>query len=527
MAAIFLFLCSCKQQRTVADDGITRMAYVTLTFDAPAMEAPNRALTAAQEKAVSGINLWLFHRSVPEATYHLYLTSTGNIPLSLVGGEYDYYAVANAGMDLGSMTSAQAAAYYMGIGRESDLEKDGRLLMASKGTLNAVQGATVPISLTRCTARLEFTLNVAPAIASQMTVNSVQVMCVPSTLSAFGDNHPADLAAYFDYTARNFQPGVQTVFYLPENVAGTICTVTDPRNKDKNHAPRGATYIRILATTATGRVEYYIYPGANATTDFNVRRNTRYVITATITGQNSIDTRMSVMQMSAEGWQGSYHTGTAASGRLDVRCTHSPDNWFDLSYSLSGGGTLLIDGVSRPAGQFYRVLTGGGSLSIPIAYTQYTVGNASVQFTLRDRYGFVLSSSMTTSYKLPYDPLQVYFTQWPSQIDYYDTGTSRLSISEANYTGNFVVKCSISGSAILYLNNRRIFDGEALDLAAGSHVFELSPRGNGEVSTSFTVTDSHGQSKVLSDKTLIVGMPDSLLYHARIPLEASLSVKSN
>ena len=134
-------------------------------------------------------------------------------------------------------------------------------------------------------------------------------------------------------------------------------------------------------------------------------------------------------------------------------------------------------------------MPGEASLSIPIAYTQYTVGNASVQFTLRDRYGFVLSSSMTTSYKLPYDPLQVYFTQWPSQIDYYDTGTSRLSISEANYTGNFVVKCSISGSAILYLNNRRIFDGEALDLAAGSHVFELSPRGNGEVSTSFTVTD--------------------------------------
>ena len=347
-----------------------------MTFDAPAMEAPTRALTAAQEKAVSGINLWLFHRSVPEATYHLYLTSTGDISLSLVGGEYDYYAVANAGMDLGSMTAAQAAAYYMGIGRESDLEKDGRLLMASKGTLNAVQGATVPISLTRCTARLEFTLNVSPAMASQMTVNSVQVMCVPSTLSAFGENHPADLAAYFDYTAQNFQPGVQTVFYLPENIAGTNSAVGDPRNKDKNHAPRGATYIRILATTATGRVEYYIYPGANSTTDFNVRRNTRYVITATITGQNSIDTRMSVMQMSAEGWQGSYHTGTTASGRLNVLCTNNPDNWFDLSYSLSGGGTLLIDGVSRPAGQFYRVLTGGGSLSIPIAYTQYTVGAA-------------------------------------------------------------------------------------------------------------------------------------------------------
>lgn len=491
------------------------------------MEATTRILTDAQEKAVDGINLWLYHRGIPEAQYHFYLPAAGSAPLSLVGGEYDYYAVANIGQDLGAKSAAEAAAYAAAVGSESDLEKDARLLMSAQGTLNAVQGTAVPISLARCTARLEFTLNVSPAMASQMTVNSVQVMCVPSSLRAFGDNHPADLAAYFDYTARPFQQGVQTVFYLPENLAGTNSAVTDPRNKDKSRAPRGATYIRVLASTPAGRVEYYIYPGANATTDFNVRRNNRYVISATITGQNSIDTRMSVTQMTAEGWQGSYNTGTAANGRLNVLCTNNPDNWFDLSYTLSGGGTLLIDGVSRPAGQFFRVLTGGSSCSVPVSYTQYSAGNASVQFTLRDRYGFLLTSSMSTSYKLPYDPIQFYFPQWPSQINYYSTGTSRLVFSESNYTGNFNVTCNISGSSILYLNNRRMVNDTPVSLPAGTYALELSPREDGAVTTTITVTDSHGQSETRYGQTEIVGNQDSLLYSVRVPLDIPLQVKPN
>lgn len=503
------------------------MAYVTLTFDAPALETPTRALTPAQEKAVSGINLWLLHRGIPEAQYHLYLTSTGNVPLSLVGGEYDYYAVANAGMDLGSMTADQAAAYYAGIGRESDLEKDGRLLMASKGTLNAVQGATVPISLTRCTARLEFTLSVNPAIASLLSVNSVQVMSVPSTLRAFADNHPADLASYFDYTARAFQNGVQTVFYLPENIAGTNTAITDPRNKDKNRAPRGATYIRVQATTPTGRVEFYIYPGANATTDFNIRRNNRYVISATITGLNTIDTRMSVMQMSADGWQPSYTTGTTANGRVKVLCTNDPDNWFDLSYTLSGSGSLLIDGMSRPAGQYFRLMTGGGTCSVPIAYTQYSVGNASVTFTLRDRYGQLMTRSLSTSYKLPYESMQVYFGNWNEQIDYHARGATTLVISEPNYTGNFNVTASVTGPGYVYLNGRRLSSSTPVSVPAGTHSLELTPTGLGIVNTTFTVTDSYGQSTTRYGKTEIVDPDgDTILNPMRVPLQTFVHAES-
>lgn len=523
---MLLLLYSCKEDsRTASDDGTTRTANVTLAFDTPAMQAPTRALNDAQEKAVSDINLWLYHRSIPETNYHLYLTSAANVPLSMVGGEYDYYAVANAGKDLGTMRASEVAAYAAAVGAESDLEKNARLLMSANGTLNAVQGATVPITLARCTARLEFTLSVSGAMASQITVNSIQVMNVPASLRAFGDNHPADVAGYFNYTARPFLSGVQTVFYLPENVAGTNSAVGDPRHKDKNNAPRGATYIRVLATTASGRVEYYIFPGANATTDFNVRRNNRYIISATITGLNSIDTRMSVMQMTADGWQPSYSTGATATGRLNVLCTNNPDNWFDLSYTLSGGGTLLIDGASRPAGQFFRVLTGGSSWSVPVTYTQYSPGNASVQFTLRDRYGFQLESSLSTAYRLPYDPIQFYFPLWPAEIDYFSTGSSLLVISEPNYTGNFTVTCNISGPAFIYMNNRALSDGSSMTLAAGTYPLELSPRGNGTVSTSFTVTDSHGQSETRSGQTLIVGMPDSLLYHARVPLETPVVVK--
>lgn len=478
-----------------------------------------RTLNTAQEQTVTDINLWLYHRAIPDANYHLYLTSTGSMPLSIVGGEYDYYAVANIGKDLGMLRPSEASAYTAPIAAESDLEKDSRLLMSTRGTMNALQGTRIPITLSRCSARLEFTLDVSAAMASQITVTNIQVMNVPSSLRIFGDNHPADLAGYFDYASRPYQSGAQHVFYLPENTAGSNTAITNPRNKDKHNAPKGATYIRISAATSAGRVEYYIFPGANSTSDFNVRRNNRYVISATITGLNSIDTRMSVTQMNAEGWASSYTTGSTANGRLNILCTNNPDNWIDLSYTLTGGGTLLIDGASRPAGQFFRVMTGSGSVTLPVSYVRHSAGNTSVQFTLRDRYGCQLNASLSTAYKLPYESMRVTWEPWAAQLDYYDTGTARLSISESGYTGNFDVTCHISGPAVLYQNNRRIFDGETVSLAAGSHIFELSPRGNGSVTTAFTVKDSNGQSTSRTMQTEISGQPDSLLRSVYLPLE--------
>lgn len=87
------------------------------------------------------------------------------MPLSIVGGEYDYYAVANIGKDLGMLRPSEASAYTAPIAAESDLEKDSRLLMSTRGTMNALQGTRIPITLSRCSARLEFTLDVSAAMA--------------------------------------------------------------------------------------------------------------------------------------------------------------------------------------------------------------------------------------------------------------------------------------------------------------------------------------------------------------------------
>lgn len=100
-------------------------------------------------------------------------------------------------------------------------------------------------------------------------------------------------------------------YYLPENARGVSNSVTEQWEKDAEHAPGGtttvngkkecyATYLEIHgAYRGNGLVTdvvYKVYLGENNTTDYNVYRNHYYKVTATIKGQNRVDTRINAFE---------------------------------------------------------------------------------------------------------------------------------------------------------------------------------------------------------------------------------------
>ena len=79
--------------------------------------------------------------------------------------------------------------------------------------------------------------------------------------------------------------GLELTYYLPRSCWGKGGTATQPRDKNR-YAPEKATYYEIDATnkktSGNGKLRYRIYPGTNATNDFNIIANCCYHVTAVL-----------------------------------------------------------------------------------------------------------------------------------------------------------------------------------------------------------------------------------------------------
>ena len=77
-------------------------------------------------------------------------------------------------------------------------------------------------------------------------------------------------------------------FYVPANLRGMV---ENAAQIDKNrHAPQGATYFRVYATSGGQPVTYTYYLGANLTDNFNLEANKKYEFTIDIKGKGNPET---------------------------------------------------------------------------------------------------------------------------------------------------------------------------------------------------------------------------------------------
>ncbi|SUE34138.1 DUF4906 domain-containing protein [Rikenella microfusus] len=433
--ALLILMCtSCaKFAEPTPDQEETAACRLTLSLAVPEPETITRALNPEAEKSVSDLNLYLFSDAVDK---HYFISPcASSVILDIPSGNYELFLVANIGDDLGTMTRQQLETYRYRIAAEEDLEKNGRLPMYARQTVTVEHDMTLPVTLTRLTAKVEIRCTVAEQ-AGALTLNSMQVKSASADVLLFGKNRAA--GSVVDYAVRTLsgRESVQTAYVL-ENCQGVNSSVTSQDLKDSSHAPQNGTYVIIRGSYAEKSVTYRIYLGENNTSDFNVRENRHYVLNVLIYGANPGDCRVSVMEMDIAPLDTQYTIGRQAVTTLTLANPSEPDNFYMLTFH-SENARVSIDGRNYTDGETIPLLSGTGNRQATIALDGMQPGNASVVFTVTDRYGIQFHKTVSTRFV---SGTPIIITSTPFSSPYTNTvSTFEVAFSEAGYTGDFTVK---------------------------------------------------------------------------------------
>lgn len=161
------------------------------------------------------------------------------------------------------------------------------------------------IRLQRLFARYELTVRVDGDLQDRFRLRTVRVCqmpgYVPFTTPATGTLTDTEKHPCFSGDIVTLDPDKEkwvydSVFFMPENLQGVDASITDPVNK-AGVGKKDATYIEVSGDYTengkTARYSYRLYPGANATTDYNIERGAVYRTVVTITGVSLLDPRVS------------------------------------------------------------------------------------------------------------------------------------------------------------------------------------------------------------------------------------------
>lgn len=491
---------------------------LTLRFEPDEMrQADTRA---ADENAVRDINLWACGTDVGR-NVHLYLPGGKTAAaLTLIPDNYRFYAVANAGRDLGDMAEAALQTLAAPFSGEPG---DGSVLpMAARSELRVAAPASFTLRLRRLASKLSLSLAVAPALQSALTIESVQLLSVPDRCLYFTDNRAADLSQRTDYPAQNVSgTSFSRTYYLPENMAGVNASVASERQKDKAHAPVSATWLRIKGRHNDRPCTYSVYLGANNTTDFNVERNTLQYLNVTLSGSEPTDLRVSRFSLALGTPAASYLPLDKVSVPLTFTAENQAGNSFTLRCALTQGqGRVLLDGaeitsasVSLPSTGSTRTLT-----FEPSAYGQ----QVALTLTVSDAEGRQVSRSLSTYIK-PKGELKLAMTA-PARVTAGYRSSFPVTVSEENYAGTFRLRLSsatASSVGSFYFQGKQIAPGAAADftVAAGTHNVEFAAANafGSDVALTAAVSDDWGESRSVT-RTASVS-PDIVVLHPKLNVE--------
>lgn len=399
-STLLLLLVSCHN---FGEATIDQNANVHLSFQLDEMTAV-KALTTSQENEIADLNLYVYRNNHPEL--HLYLYTPNEAALTLLEGEYELLVVANAGYDLGNKTREELTALYFEVSSSEEIAKNGNLFMSAQQTITVQKGSNIfNIPLKRIVAKVDLSVVVNPALGNSFSILSIAVMNAPNTIQMFEENNINTSSQVVDYpkTVLNNVKEASFSFYLGDNLQGVNNTISDQIYKNRSNAPTWATYIHIECLNGTDKVDYFLFLGENTTTDFNIRKNSHYRIICNITGSNTIDTRVSTSKTSLGTIQNEYYAGDEMQIPLTISSVNNPDNWFDMTVrfekSRSGDGSLKVDGITQESSKPFRIMTGAGSKSSTISYSQNSASQTNILITITDRYGFETSYQRSTVFK--------------------------------------------------------------------------------------------------------------------------------
>ena len=336
-----------------ATDAGTQMNSAT---DAGAHPQTRASLTDAQENAVSEICVFQFENATNTLKYsgHISLgtgTLTTDISLATGMGACTVYVLANVGDLTSRVAYGSSLADFKKLAAEVTSGKgtgDNLPMCGSNDNFDSNTANTLAVSLTRSVAKVSLNLTL-PNGADLFTVRAIKLMNVAKKLYYVESTAPTTSAELTDYTSDNSNA---ITWYIPENKAGTT-SLTDWKDRYEGNAPATATYILIEGSytpqNGTARdVSYAIYLGAgNNPADFNVARNTKYTVNASIKGTNLDDGRVLVgKDLSA--------AGTRTANCYVVKTTDA-NKWYRFKATVRGNGAqtaaqISYTGAEIPAG---------------------------------------------------------------------------------------------------------------------------------------------------------------------------------
>ena len=484
VVCMMLFCCACSDADIELNPATQAKQQLAMTFRCGAM-SPTRAAT--NDTRIDDINLYLFPVNGGQAR-HVYIAPVRPVVLELPKGDYTLYAIANLGHDAGERTQDFV--------RSLRVERDPLALADAPFPMSAQQAVTVrgdtqiAVSLVRAVAKVNFSYTVAADFAKSFRVKSVQLRSVPLTAALLGSSR-ADAAGEVADMEKVSATGTEynATYYLLENRQGQVAGIGSQQQKDEAHAPEYATYIAIEGKAANVKVVYRIYLGENNTTDFNVVRNRVYNINARILGMNTVDWRVSTAEVAVTPLAESYRPGASAAARLELVSTNDAENDYYLSYHLD-----TIDGERRTAGTPYPLLSGNGTATAGIAYTQEVSGDVRLRLTVTDKHGISMERILTTTYKNP--PITATYTQEGYELAAMDRAYVTFTVSQPGYTGRYKARLNGEGATFFQGHYSADIPKTELTLYEGNGTYELriKPEAVGEIPFTVTITDEQGNS---------------------------------
>ncbi|MHC1780896.1 MAG: DUF4906 domain-containing protein [Bacteroidales bacterium] len=181
--------------------------------------------------------------------------------------------------------------------------------MSGLYTGNIPGGASLTATLYRLPAKISFSYtSIVTWDNALVKISSVTLKGVPSSSKLLSDpsnstvSEPASVIDYSSVSSGIGETSGSATFYMPESIRGTQAGNTTPSDKALN-APVKSAYLEVTgnyyypqnAVSPLKAVIYKIYLGDNNTTDYNVKSNSRYIITATFKGIELSDARVSTV----------------------------------------------------------------------------------------------------------------------------------------------------------------------------------------------------------------------------------------
>ncbi len=244
---------------------------------------------ATDEQNVRDVNIYLYDLRGMLPARHFY-AENGAVECTIVPGRYEAYAVANLHRDMGEMSRAELLDLDIPTTTTYEtLPMSGRTILTIEDRM-----PTPVIPVRRTVAKIVCNVSIESTVVNTLVLQSVQIINAAATTKLFAEKQVAGrfVSIAASAIASPESRMATRTFYLLENCRGNVPSITTQQQKCAANAPKGATYLRIVAQRDGKQLIFNVYLGENNTSNFDVRRNTIQTFDIRIVGENEIDMRV-------------------------------------------------------------------------------------------------------------------------------------------------------------------------------------------------------------------------------------------